>query len=71
MFVNASPFLRVSFSKWSAALAKKAHSLGDAVMPAYTHLQRAEPVLVAHWLQAYMEMIVAGYLPPAWIAAIV
>ena len=26
-------------------------------MPAYTHLQRAEPVLVAHWLQAYVEML--------------
>jgi len=26
------------------------------VMPAYTHLQRAEPVLVAHWLLAYVEM---------------
>ena len=25
-------------------------------MPAYTHLQRAEPVLVAHWLLAYVEM---------------
>lgn len=43
--------------KWSAALAKKAHAAGDAVMPAYTHLQRAEPVLVAHWLQAYVEML--------------
>ena len=29
----------------------------DAVMPSYTHLQRAEPVLVAHWLLAYVEMI--------------
>ena len=28
----------------------------DNVMPAYTHLQRAEPVLVAHWLLAYVEM---------------
>lgn len=27
-----------------------------AVMPAYTHLQRAEPVLVAHWLLAYFQM---------------
>ena len=26
-------------------------------MPAYTHLQRAEPVLVAHWLLAYVSMI--------------
>ena len=25
-------------------------------MPAYTHLQRAEPVMVAHWLLAYVEM---------------
>jgi argininosuccinate lyase len=27
-----------------------------AAMPAYTHLQRAEPVLVAHWLLAYFQM---------------
>jgi argininosuccinate lyase len=27
------------------------------MMPSYTHLQRAEPVLVAHWLLAYVEMI--------------
>jgi argininosuccinate lyase len=25
-------------------------------MPAYTHLQHAEPVLVAHWLMAYFQM---------------
>jgi argininosuccinate lyase len=25
-------------------------------MPAYTHLQRAEPVLVSHWLLAYFQM---------------
>src|ERR1700727_2549318 len=25
-------------------------------MPAYTHLQHAEPVLVGHWLLAYVEM---------------
>ncbi len=28
----------------------------DAPMPSYTHLQRAEPVLIAHWLLAYVEM---------------
>ena len=32
-------------------------SAGDAVMPSYTHLQRAEPVLVAHWMLAYVEMV--------------
>lgn len=26
-------------------------------MPSYTHLQRAEPVFIAHWLLAYVEMI--------------
>ena len=31
---------------------------GEAAMPSYTHLQRAEPVLVAHWLLAYVEMLV-------------
>ena len=35
---------------------KQAEAAGDAAMPAYTHLQRAEPVLVAHWLLAYVEM---------------
>jgi len=30
---------------------------GEAVIPSYTHLQRAEPVLLAHWLLAYVSMI--------------
>ncbi|HUR36855.1 MAG TPA: argininosuccinate lyase [Terriglobales bacterium] len=38
------------------ALVEKAERSGEAVMPAYTHLQKAEPVLVAHWLLAYAEM---------------
>ncbi len=42
---------------WCEALIGQAHRAGQAVMPAYTHLQRAEPVLVAHWLQAYVEML--------------
>jgi argininosuccinate lyase len=37
-------------------LLARAEQAGDASMPAYTHLQRAEPVLVAHWLLAYVEM---------------
>jgi argininosuccinate lyase len=39
------------------ALVEKAKASGDAVMPSYTHLQRAEPVLIAHWLQAYAQML--------------
>jgi len=34
----------------------RADQAGNAAMPAYTHLQHAEPVLVAHWLLAYVEM---------------
>jgi len=29
----------------------------DTIMPGYTHLQRAQPVLLSHHLLAYMEMI--------------
>jgi argininosuccinate lyase len=46
-----------NLADWCRALTALAQSSGDAVMPAYTHLQRAEPVLVAHWLQAYVEML--------------
>jgi len=42
---------------WAKALVDQARAAGDSVMPSYTHLQRAEPVLVAHWLLAYVEMI--------------
>ncbi len=38
------------------ALLDQAMNAGMAAMPSYTHLQRAEPVLVAHWLLAYAEM---------------
>ncbi len=41
---------------WAQALVEQARAAGEAVMPSYTHLQRAEPVLVAHWLLAYVEM---------------
>ncbi len=42
---------------WADALVEQAEAAGESVMPSYTHLQRAEPVLVAHWLLAYIEMI--------------
>ena len=46
-----------ALADWGSALIKLVQQSGDAVMPSYTHLQRAEPVLVAHWLLAYVEMI--------------
>jgi argininosuccinate lyase len=46
-----------SLATWAQALVQQAEQAGNSVMPSYTHLQRAEPVLVAHWLLAYVEMI--------------
>ena len=40
-----------------AALVTKAEETIDVVIPAYTHLQRAQPVLFAHHLLAYVEML--------------
>jgi argininosuccinate lyase len=42
---------------WRKALITLAEQAGEAAMPGYTHLQRAEPVLVAHWLLAYVAML--------------
>ncbi len=38
-------------------LARLAKQHRDAVMPGYTHLQRAQPVLLAHHLLAYYDML--------------
>jgi argininosuccinate lyase len=44
-------------AEWRKALIELAAGAGEATMPSYTHLQRAEPVLVAHWLLTYVSMI--------------
>ena len=38
-------------------LCKKAEQYADAVMPGYTHLQRAQPITFGHHLLAYAEML--------------
>jgi len=48
--------LRSELADVCGAFTDRAEQAGSASMPAYTHLQRAEPVLVAHWLLAYVEM---------------
>ena len=45
-----------SWRQLVAALIARAEELGSTAMPSYTHLQKAEPVLSAHWLLAYAEM---------------
>ena len=39
------------------ALVQKAEENKDAIMPGYTHLQRAQPILFAHHLLAYCMML--------------
>ncbi len=40
-----------------AVLVKKAEANLDAVMPGYTHLQRAQPTTFAHYMMAYANML--------------
>jgi argininosuccinate lyase len=40
-----------------SALLEFAEANRDVVIPGYTHLQRAQPVLLAHWCLAYFEML--------------
>jgi argininosuccinate lyase len=48
--------VRELIAELCAQLVQRAQGAGQNAMPAYTHLQRAEPVLVAHWLLAYQQM---------------
>src|SRR5579864_4259578 len=48
--------LREELAELSGVMVDRAEQAGEAAMPSYTHLQRAEPVLVSHWLLAYVEM---------------
>ena len=54
--------LRSFLADWIDALLDRADAAGTTVMPSYTHLQRAEPVLVAHWLLSYVEMFLRDAL---------
>ena len=48
--------LRQELAGLCLAIVERAEQAGDTAMPAYTHLQRAEPVLAGHWLLTYVEM---------------
>jgi argininosuccinate lyase len=47
----------LSLKKLQQALINLAEANKDMIMPGYTHLQRAQPVLFAHHLLAYFEML--------------
>lgn len=43
--------------KLMGVLAEKAQANMDTIMPAYTHLQRAQPTTFAHYMMAYANML--------------
>ena len=48
--------IRADLASCCNVLLDRAQHSGNGAIPAYTHLQRAEPVLISHWLLAYVEM---------------
>jgi argininosuccinate lyase len=49
--------LTQSLKRTQGALLDLAEAQRDAIIPGYTHLQKAQPVLFAHWCLAYFEML--------------
>jgi argininosuccinate lyase len=47
------PLLIGRLERMIAALASRAEGCGDAVMPSYTHLRKAQPILAAHFFLAH------------------
>jgi len=57
LFVRSAIDQLVSdLARLASVFVDRAELAGQAAMPAYTHSQKAEPVLLAHWLLAYVEM---------------
>lgn len=54
---SAAESIRHEARRLQKALVRKARAHRTVVMPGYTHLQRAQPVLLAHHLLAYVEML--------------
>ena len=47
--LGAIPALDAALQDLQLALVEQAEKAGETVMPGYTHLQRAQPILLAHW----------------------
>jgi argininosuccinate lyase len=60
------PVLQHHIADVIAALARKAESAGMAVMPSYTHLRRAMPVLVSHFFLSHVAALRRDYDRFGW-----
>ena len=47
--LQAIPELQSAFLNLQSALFEQAELAGETIMPGYTHLQRAQPILLGHW----------------------
>lgn len=47
--LDAIPALAAALSDLQSALVEQSELAGETLMPGYTHLQRAQPILLAHW----------------------
>jgi len=55
--LDAISNLQSLISNLQAAIIEQAEKHLDIIMPGYTHVQRAQPILFSHWLMSYFWML--------------
>jgi argininosuccinate lyase len=55
--MRETPYLSQQLAKLQEAIVNKAEQHLEVIMPGYTHLQRAQPVLFSHWLMSTFWML--------------
>lgn len=53
--------IQVAVRDTQRAIADRSDSQLETLMPGYTHLQRAQPILFSHWLMSYFWMLQRDY----------
>jgi len=66
--MESSAVMQQAVRELQAVLVELAARDGDAILPFYTHLQRAQPVLLGHVLLAWVEMLEQDRRDLAWEA---
>ena len=61
------PLLQQSIVALVAILADRAESSGSALMPSYTHLRRAQPILVAHFFLSHAAALRRDHARLGWV----
>jgi argininosuccinate lyase len=51
--MDACRLLDGAIRELQQVMVRQAEQMGDAIVPAYTHLQRAQPVYAAHWMLSH------------------